>query len=180
MIAIFNVKKIGVDDVVNRNTLAWRIMLAREDKGLKQNELVDKLRSRPYEIDLSYPGYSKIESGATRNPKHEILIALSEILEISLDELIAGKEPRKEETVHFFSEVAEEVAEIADELDEENRSFLLTIARHLQKLDQEQRDSDEMIIALLSSNLPHLPNGEQRKTRSAIDQLTRHRRPRIG
>lgn len=58
MIATFNLRKIGVDDVVNRNTLAWRIMLAREDKGFKQNELVDKLRAKPYEIDLSYPGYS--------------------------------------------------------------------------------------------------------------------------
>lgn len=180
MIATFSRRKIRADDVANRDTLAWRIMLAREDKGLKQNELVDMLRSKPYEIDLSYPGYSKIESGSTRNPKHEILIALSEILEISLDELIAGKAPKKEETINFFSEGAEEIAEIVDELDEENRSFLLTVARHLQKLDKEQRDSDEMIITLLSSNLPHLPNCEQRKTRSAIDQLARHRRSRFG
>lgn len=46
------------DDMVDKNTLAWRVMLAREEKGLKQIELVDLMNRPPYGLGISTGAYS--------------------------------------------------------------------------------------------------------------------------
>jgi hypothetical protein len=45
-------------DMIDKNTLAWRVMLAREEKGLRQIDLVDMLNKPPYNIGVTTGAYS--------------------------------------------------------------------------------------------------------------------------
>ena len=74
--------------MVDTNTLAWRTMITREEKGLKQIDLVRLINEPPHNIGITVGAYSKIETGDTKTPKIETLIALSEILDVSLDYLL--------------------------------------------------------------------------------------------
>lgn len=76
--------------VADTNTLAWRVMLAREGKDLRQIDLVELMNRPPYNLGISTGAYSKIETGDTLTPKHDTMIALSEILDVSINWLIAG------------------------------------------------------------------------------------------
>ena len=69
------------------NTLGKRIAALRKEKGLKQDELAEKLGVSPQAV-------SKWENDLTC-PDISLLPALSKILGISIDELLTGK---KEET----------------------------------------------------------------------------------
>lgn len=143
MITKINVKFRTVD-VADRDTLAWRLMLAREDKGISQRQLVDMINAKPYEIGLSYPGYSKIESGDTENPRIEILRALRQILNISLDELIDGELPQADIDV-FATEEANRIGAMIDQLPVEDRQLIEEGTRILYQLRQVIRaQSDEI------------------------------------
>jgi len=160
-------------------TTGKRMRALRYDLELEQREVVEIMARHGVEIVPSH--YSKMENDTTK-PSINVLVAIAKALGTTPNYLsLYDDDPRghNEKDLKFSAE-ADDVAEIMDKLDSDNRQFLLAIAQYLQKLDQEQRDADEMIISLLSNNMPHLPNGEQRRAKSAIDQLTRHRRSRLG
>lgn len=175
MTAIIELRRNGALNVASANTLARRIMLAREDKGLRQNQLVDILRSKPYNIDISYPGYSKIESGITQTPRHEILIAISEVLEVSLDELIAGKPAPEIKPTAYFSPEAEEVANIVDKLDNDTKKIVVSLAHQLLEIDTERRALHSEMYELLQNNEGAIRDSDKPLAKSVLRQMGQHR-----
>lgn len=133
---------LDVESMIDQNTLAWRAMIARESKGLKQTELVEIMNTR-YGISLTVGGYSKIETGDTKAPRHEILIAMKHILGISLDELIEGvKEDEPEENDVFMTEEANRIGVMVDQLPPEVRVAAEESTRTLYDLSQKVRMSE--------------------------------------
>lgn len=65
-----------------RNIVGARVEQARKEKKMKQRELLTKLQVRG--IDLNASGLSKLE-GQLRSVNDIELVALSEILDVSLD-----------------------------------------------------------------------------------------------
>lgn len=69
----------------DRNLVGARVEEARKKKGMKQKELLAQLQVRG--VDMNASGLSKLE-GQIRYVTDIELVALSEILEISVDELL--------------------------------------------------------------------------------------------
>jgi transcriptional regulator with XRE-family HTH domain len=134
------------DDMVDKNTLAWRVMLAREEKGLKQIELVELMNRPPYNLGVSTGAYSKIETGDTKTPKHDVLIALSEILDTSIDMLVAGKEAGDQRAVDvFMTEEANRIGAMVDQLPLDDRRLIEEGIRILYEMRQAIRAQDQEI-----------------------------------
>lgn len=74
-----------------------RLFQLRKQKGLSQEELANKL-------NVSRQTISKWEIGDS-TPDMEKLAAISDLFEISLDELVIGKEPHTENTAASRSEI---------------------------------------------------------------------------
>lgn len=135
-------QQLDVESMIDQNTLAWRAMIAREAKGLKQTELVEIMNAE-YGISLTVGGYSKIETGDTRTPRHEILIAMKHILGISLDELIEGvKEDELEVNDVFMTEEANRIGEMVDQMAPEVRATVEENVRAFHELSQKARTNE--------------------------------------
>ena len=96
-----------------------RLRTIREDRGLTQRQLADR-------IEVYVPQISRYESGGAM-PSAETLIALSEVLQVGLDELVLGRDNDHEE------------APIRD-------LRLLERLRELEKLDRRFRDTAIAVI----------------------------------
>lgn len=69
---------------INVSSISDRILARREELGLSQTDLAKRAGLQP-------PAISQYESG-TRNPSYEALIKLSNVLNVTIDYLISGKE----------------------------------------------------------------------------------------
>lgn len=96
-----------------------RLRTVREDRGLTQRQLAER-------IEVYVPQISRYESGGAM-PSAETLIALSEVLQVGLDELVLGRDNDHEE------------APIRD-------LRLLERLRELEKLDRRFRDTAIAVI----------------------------------
>jgi transcriptional regulator with XRE-family HTH domain len=63
-----------------------QVRIQRQKLGLKQEDLSELLQSHNIQVSQSY--LSRLESGLRSDPSIQIVISLSTILEISLDEII--------------------------------------------------------------------------------------------
>lgn len=68
------------------NNFSIRLKELRTDKGLKQTEMSDKL-------NISTRGYQNYEIGQ-REPKIDVLIALADFFDVSLDYLVGRSDER--------------------------------------------------------------------------------------
>ena len=75
-----------------RNLIGARVELARKKQGMKQKELLAQLQVRG--VDLNASGLSKLE-GQIRFVTDFELLALSEILNVSVYWLLTGEEREK-------------------------------------------------------------------------------------
>lgn len=73
----------------NKNLVGARVESARKSQGIKQKELLAQLQVRG--VDLSASGLSKLE-GQLRSVTDFELLALSDILNVSLRWLLTGEE----------------------------------------------------------------------------------------
>lgn len=73
----------------NRNLIGARVEETRKAQGIKQKELLAQLQVRG--VDLNASGLSKLE-GQLRSVTDFELLALSDILGVSLQWLLTGKE----------------------------------------------------------------------------------------
>ena len=95
--------------------IANRLTQLRKDKGLSQEELAEK-------IGVSRQAISKWERGEAC-PETENLIELSKLYGVSIDSILKGEEPKKEEAETMNLPAEEEVetveGEVVDPVDEE-------------------------------------------------------------
>ena len=73
----------------NKNLVGSRVETARKNLGMKQKELLAQLQVRG--VDLNASGLSKLE-GQLRQVNDFELLALSDILGVSVHWLLTGKE----------------------------------------------------------------------------------------
>ena len=73
----------------DKNLIGARVELARKNQGMKQKELLAQLQVRG--VDLNASGLSKLE-GQLRFVTDFELLALAEILSVSVDWLLTGKD----------------------------------------------------------------------------------------
>lgn len=73
----------------NKNLVGSRVETARKNLGMKQKELLAQLQVRG--VDLNASGLSKLE-GQLRQVNDFELLALSDILGVSVKWLLTGKE----------------------------------------------------------------------------------------
>ena len=76
----------------NKNLIGARVEAARKEQGMKQKELLAQLQVRG--VDLNASGLSKLE-GQIRVVTDFELLALSEILNVSVYWLLTGEEREK-------------------------------------------------------------------------------------
>lgn len=133
-------------DTVDTNTLAWRVMLAREQKDLRQIDLVALMNRPPYNPGVSTGAYSKIETSDTLTPKHDTMIALSEILGVSINWLIAGREWHDGKSVDvFISPEANRTGEMVDQMMPDERIMAEDAVRIIYKLSQNAQGKEKQI-----------------------------------
>lgn len=72
-----------------KNLIGARVEAARKDLGMKQKDLLAQLQVRG--VDLNASGLSKLEGQIRLVTDHELL-ALSQILNVSVDWLLTGEE----------------------------------------------------------------------------------------
>lgn len=75
----------------NRNLIGARVEAARKSQGMKQKELLAQLQVRG--VDLNASGLSKLE-GQIRFVTDFELLALSDILNVSVSWLLTGEEKK--------------------------------------------------------------------------------------
>lgn len=189
----YRLKAMDTDLMIDTNTLAWRTMITREERGLKQIDLVKLINEPPYNIGLTVGAYSKIETGDTRTPKIETLVALSEILSVSLDYLIAGKPQANEQDVDIFiSEEANIVGAIVDQMIPAWRQFVVDTIKLLNLREQEVnrqldslqernkelaenekrlRDMQLQFTKFLVEIMPHIDDAGRRRARSILHDI---------
>lgn len=73
----------------NKNLVGARVEAARKNYGMKQKELLAQLQVRG--VDMNASGLSKLE-GQLRLVTDQELLALSQILNVSVDWLLTGDE----------------------------------------------------------------------------------------
>ncbi|MDO4459413.1 MAG: helix-turn-helix domain-containing protein [Clostridia bacterium] len=76
--------------VGNKNLVGARVEIARKNLGMKQKELLAQLQVRG--VDMNSSGLSKLE-GQIRSVSDYELLAIAEILGVSVMWLLTGKEP---------------------------------------------------------------------------------------
>ena len=144
----------------DEQSFGWRLMKIREDREMSQKEVVDKLAAYDNEgIPRSVPALSQLELGMTKRVHVDLLLALSEILNVSVAYLITGVEP---ESPTAWSEEAEQVARLIDQMLPRSRQLIKTIAKNLVIIDNEQREAEVNIAVLLQENLNLLNNGDRK------------------
>ena len=131
------------------NTLGKRVRLLRQDAGISQKELVQRLANK-YGIRISRGYMSQIESQG-KIPSSEVIVALAKELGTTTDYLLLLTDNPfpPSDNVEYMSEEADEVARIVDELPPAKRRELLEIARTMRKMSLEeqrelQRDMEEL------------------------------------
>lgn len=115
------------------DTMGGRLMLARKDAGLSQLELLEKLKEAGYDITPAH--WSRVE-GNKRGISLELLTAVADILEQSLDYLVGRPQYTHEVAEEFATEEAATVARLVDTMDEDMRRQVVAHTQALKRLDE--------------------------------------------
>lgn len=150
------------------DTVGGRLMLARKDAGMNQLELLEKLKEKGHEITPSH--WSRVERNE-RGISNELLIAVADIFELSLDYLVGRPHYANEIIEQFATEEANEVARLLDTMDEDLRKQVLAQAQHLQRLDEERKALHQEIETLLVEALKSFPAGTAIRAKSVLDKI---------
>lgn len=152
------------------NTFNWRLRQARDEMNISQVEMNNRIinivrRSEP-DFSMTPAAYNKLEIGDTTNPKLSVIAACGEILGLSLDKLITGKEIEVEKGT-FLHEESEKIAHLSDDMLPKSRRLMLIIAEYLAKEDDKERRRDHGVTRFLD-NVDHVLTNGQRKMAADI------------
>lgn len=166
---------------VEADSFAARLGWVRKYKlGISQKQMcarvVEIVRRKDPKFTMTPAGWNKFETGDTATPKHVILAAISEITGCSLDYLILGKEPPPEPPSSYYSDDADRIAVMADDMLPRSRILLTMIAEGLLRIDEEQNESDARLSQLLLENINTLANGHRAEAREYIERTETARR----
>lgn len=150
------------------DTMGGRLMLARKDAGLSQLELLEKLKEAGYDITPAH--WSRVE-GNKRGISLELLTAVADILEQSLDYLVGRPQYTHEVAEEWATEEAPTVARLVDTMDEDMRRQVVAHTQALKRLDEERRALHSEIAALLMETLSSVPNGTAVRAKSVLDKI---------
>lgn len=98
--------------------VANNIKAFRKEKGLSQGELADKIK-----VHLTH--ISRIETGKY-NPSVEDLIKIADVFEVSLDELVSGKDLKNTTDAIQNTPMYQKIRMI-EQLDDKDRSTILNV-----------------------------------------------------
>ena len=77
--------------------LSLNIKNLRAKRGWTQRDLAKK-------SGITHATILKLESGVNDNPTMKTLVALSEVFDVKIDELVNGKKPRKPRRMHLLDD----------------------------------------------------------------------------
>lgn len=134
------------------DTFGKRIRALRQDRGLSQIELREKMEKEAG-VSIGETYISELERRPI-TPSLEIAAAMAKVLDVTLDYLgmlIEDGElsyKRVDTTPHYFSAEADEVAQLVDVMRPEQRVILAAVARTLsmRPTDQQRRLADALDI----------------------------------
>ena len=106
---------------INFKTIGERIRKLRQEKGFTQEKIAEEL-----EVSIAY--MSRIERGVTEISLKR-LAQISEILDISIDELITGIEKESTECIN------KELNELLKKCNNKHQAFIYQLAKMIQKLN---------------------------------------------
>jgi len=150
--------------MLNRNTLGYRIKSEREYRGIKQYELAQMIGEQ-YGIKITPTAISKIEAGWTQTPTLDTLVAISQILNVSIDYLVTGEEVRRSARP-FSTPEANKIIELVDAMNDDSRYLMLAIAKRLAAMESE--------IATLLSDGIELMQDDQAVDLSILREMYRN------
>lgn len=165
-----SMNKKGIAPKRDTNTFNWRLRQARDEMNISQVEMNNRIinivrRSEP-DFSMTPAAYNKLETGDTTNPKISVIAACGEILGISLDKLITGKEMEVEKGV-FLHEESEKIAQLSDDMLPKSRRLMCIIADYLANEDDKERRRDQGVTRFLD-NVDHVLTNGQRKMAADI------------
>jgi transcriptional regulator with XRE-family HTH domain len=136
-------------------TFGKRLRVLRIDRDLSQIKLRDVMMEQ-YGVAIGETYISQLES-SDRMPSLEVAAAMARALDVSLDYLglIIDEQlsyKRTPSAEHYFSEQADEVAQIVDNLRPSQRELLLNFAKNIDMLAPSERQRERVdIMEMLES-----------------------------
>lgn len=170
---IFNHRNSGVVTMALLDTMGGRIRLARMDKDLNQLELLAKLKEVDSKFDIDPAHWSRVENNK-RGISLELLVAVADLLEVSLDHLTGRPQYGHEVTEQFVTDEANQVARLTDKMDKDLRNLVLLSAENLKRLDEERKGLHEEIASLLAEQIGQMENSHRRRAETILERV-RHR-----
>jgi transcriptional regulator with XRE-family HTH domain len=137
------------------DTFGKRLRVLRVDKALSQTELRDKMEKLAG-VKIGETYISELER-TDKMPSLEVAAAMAKVLDVSLDYLgllieDAEQSYRRAPTpASYFSEEADEVAQLVDRMSAQQRSVVVSVARNLSVLTTERARRQAEFKELLAS-----------------------------
>jgi transcriptional regulator with XRE-family HTH domain len=142
-------------DLMALDTFGKRLRVLRIDREMSQIELRDKME-KCYGVSIGETYISELERTA-RTPTLEIAAAMARVLDVSLDYMgllidDATASYRRETGMPvYFSEEADQVAQMVDAMRPEQRALVVALVRDLSALSNVRQRQEDAIINALDS-----------------------------
>lgn len=135
------------------NTFGKRLKFWRTEHKLSQVELRDKMQ-KEHGVDIGETYVSELER-TEKMPTLEVAIAMAKVLNLSLDYLglLIGDAISyvRDASPHYFSEEADEAAQLIDKMRPDQRVLVATLVRNVSRLPTERQRRETEIKKLLDS-----------------------------
>lgn len=147
------------------DTFGGRVKLARDGLGMTQDDMIAELKR--HGVDVSGAAYSKLETGETKRIHVEYLLAISQIFNISADELLTGKVAT---LAQFETDEANAAGALLDAMLPRQRKLAMQLLRIVAEMDKEAHaEMDEMrdVLGLMADRLT---NGQKARIDRHIER----------
>lgn len=150
-----------------KGTFGWRVSIERDEKGLTQTDVIERLQSE-FGIKMLVISLSEIETGKTKRVTPELIVALAKILGVDPAYLLTGEE--RGDTTHY-SEEAEQIAGMVDRMQASTRQMMMSAARAAMQLENELLETQRELAQILQENIMLLEESARRKADAYIDRI---------
>lgn len=154
-------------------TFHERLLWARRHAKITQKELVKRMKEE-YSVPIGSNYVSELEIGNGKKPTFEVVRAMAGVLGISMDWLARfteAPEPTSPDVnATYFSEEADQAAQLIDKMQPDQRIIILNLARNLasQQSPERQQRLDNTLEILDSIERKH-----GRKKRLEVERILR-------
>jgi len=147
-----------------RNSFGWRVMTERKQSGMSQTEVCDRLE-KEFGIKITYGALSQIETGETKRFHIDILFAPANIFNVKAYTLLTGEERAE---VASYSEVAEQIARMVDEMRPSTRQMIKMTAEAALTLERELLQE---MAQMLIDDVSHLDSEVRKRLDDCIGHI---------